>query len=158
MNENDVGMLRKAIAVAASARAHGNHPFGATLVDAAGNVVLSAENTVNTDHDCTGHAEMNLIRKASRQFSREEMADTTLYSSTEPCPMCSGAIYWSGVRRVAYALSAARLYELTTSASGRNLPHSRAILDVGGIEVEGPAIEDEALQVHVGFWHAPERE
>ena len=116
------------------------------LAGSTGEILLSAENTANTDQDCTGHAELNLIRMASRQFSRDELAHTTLYTSTKPCPMCSGAIYLSGVRRVVYALSAARLYAHTGSSSGRNLPDSRPILDVGGIVVEGPAIKDEALQ------------
>ncbi|MCL4507014.1 MAG: nucleoside deaminase [Chloroflexi bacterium] len=158
MEEIDLNYLRIAVSIARQARAHGNHPFGALLVSNRGQSLLQAENTVITEHDCTCHAEMNLVRLASRRFSPHELADTTLYTSTEPCPMCSGAIYWSGVRRVVYALSARSLYRLTGSNSGLNLPHSRAILDVGGIEVCGPALEDEALSVHVGFWSTPERD
>src|SRR6266446_9780779 len=59
--------LRRAIELARQAREHGNHPFGALLVDHRGNVVLEAENTVRTDKDITAHAETNLMRMASRR-------------------------------------------------------------------------------------------
>src|SRR5204863_1932347 len=57
--------LRRAIELAQQARDHGNHPFGALLVDPRGNVVLEAENTVRTDKDVTAHAETNLMRMAT---------------------------------------------------------------------------------------------
>ena len=83
-------LIRTAISLAASAREHGNHPFGALLADENGNILLTAENTVNTASDATGHAETNLVRLASQKFPPEVLAKTTLYTSTEPCPMCSG--------------------------------------------------------------------
>jgi|SRR5271157_1485267 len=156
MRPYDLDYLRKAIAVAAKAREHGNHPFGAVLVDAGGQQLLEAENTVNTDHDITGHAETNLIRKASAAFSAEVLTGCTLYTSTEPCAMCAGAIFWSGVGRVVYALSERGLFELAKPQSGRgllNLP-CREVFARGGqaIEVQGPLLEEEARQVHIGFW------
>jgi tRNA(Arg) A34 adenosine deaminase TadA len=62
----DLALLRRAIDLAALARAHGNHPFGALLADAEGHILAEAENTVTTDRDVTGHAETNLVRIASR--------------------------------------------------------------------------------------------
>lgn len=97
-------LIRRAIEIAANARAHGNHPFGALLADADGNILLEAENTVNTSLDCTGHAETNLMRLASKKYSSKELKTCTLYSSTEPCPMCAGAIFWGEVGGVVYAL------------------------------------------------------
>ena len=72
MNESDLKHLKAAIEVAANARAHGNHPFGALLVDENDQVLLQAENTVVTGKDCTGHAETNLMRLASGQFFLRE--------------------------------------------------------------------------------------
>jgi tRNA(Arg) A34 adenosine deaminase TadA len=148
--------LRKAIAVALKARAHGNHPFGAVLADAQGQLLLEAENTVVTGHDCTGHAETNLIRKASAVFPPEVLAGCTLYTSTEPCAMCAGAIFWSGVSRVVYGLGEQGLLELVAHKPGGdflNLP-CREVFARGGREVEvlGPLMEEEARQVHAGFW------
>ena len=68
MNEIDLQHLREAIALARSAREHGNHPFGALLVDEHKTVLLEAENTVVTERDCTGHAETNLMRKGDLQM------------------------------------------------------------------------------------------
>lgn len=112
MNTTDLQHLRTTIEVAQRARDHGNHPFGAILVDENDQVLLEAENTVVTGHDCTGHAETNLMRLASQQFSPEKLAHCTLYTSTEPCVMCAGAIHWGNVRRVVYALSEVGLYEI----------------------------------------------
>jgi len=152
LKEIDLENLRIAINVARRARNHGNHPFGAILVDENSQVLLEAENTVLTGQDCTGHAETNLVREASRKYGPEILEKCTLYTSTEPCPMCSGAIYWSKLRRVVYALSARSLYLHTGSSAEQNLPSSRAILRVGGISVFGPALEEEAIKVHEGFW------
>jgi len=143
-----------AITLAASARQHGNHPFGALLADQTGNVLLTAENTVNTAQDATGHAELNLVRLASAQLSAQALARTTLYTSTEPCPMCAGAIFWSGIGKVVYALSEDGLYSLTgDSPESLKLPCREVFARAGRpVEVLGPMLEDEAIIVHQGFW------
>ncbi len=154
----DEKLLRRSIQVAQAAREAGNHPFGAVLADARGNVLLEAGNTVITSRDVTGHAEINLVREASRKFSPEVLAQTTLYASTEPCPMCAGAIYWSHIGRVAYALSQARFYDEFGGAGthGRLELSCREVLDRGSraVEVIGPALEDVGAEVHVGFWNS----
>ena len=92
MNDQDRAHLLAAIELAASARRHGNHPFGALLTDSTGSVLLTAENTVVTDRDATGHAETNLVRLASRTLTPSQLAEATLYTSAEPCPMCDEAL------------------------------------------------------------------
>ena len=154
MNDLDTQHLRSAIAIARRAREHGNHPFGALLVGPQGQALLEAENTVATGFDCTGHAEANLMRLASPQFDAHFLAACTLFSSTEPCPMCAGAIFWGGVGRVVYALGQPAFYDfLGPSSDGLRLA-CRAVFAHGqkAIEVLGPALEDEALEVHQGFW------
>ena len=99
MKEN---LLRRAIEIAKNAREHGNHPFGALLADENGNILLEAENTVETDSDCTGHAETNLMRMASKAYPPETLQKTTLYTSTEPCPMCFTAIHWSHIKKIVF--------------------------------------------------------
>jgi len=150
-------LLRQAIVVARQAREHGNHPFGALLADPDGNVLLSAENTVVTGTDATGHAETNLVRLASARYSTSELRGLTLYTSTEPCAMCSGAIYWSGIGTVVYALAETELYEMTGSDDNNPtlvLP-CRTVFAAGQrpTAVEGPFPIDEARDVHAGFWH-----
>jgi tRNA(Arg) A34 adenosine deaminase TadA len=149
-------LLRRALGLARTAREHGNHPFGALLASADGQVLVEAENTVVTERDCTGHAEMNLIRRACQTVDIDAIATATVYTSTEPCAMCAGAIYWAGVSRVVFALSEDTLRAMT-GADPNNptlaLP-SREVFARGQrpIEVIGPLLEVEARGVHQGFW------
>jgi tRNA(Arg) A34 adenosine deaminase TadA len=156
LNETELTHLRRAIEVARRAREHGNHPFGALLVGADGQGLLEAENTVVTEKDCTGHAETNLVRLASQHFDRHTLSGSTLYTSTEPCAMCSGAIHWSGIGRVVFGLAEERLYELTGEDPQNptlKLP-CREVFSRSRrpVEVIGPLLEKESEAVHEGFW------
>ena len=113
-----------------------------------------AENTVNTERNPTAHAETNLIQKAIRALSPEELARSTLYTSCEPCAMCVGTIYWAGVRRVVYALSSEGLAKL---AGGDFLVPCRELFSRASqrVEVSGPLLVEEAIKVHEGYWHRP---
>jgi tRNA(Arg) A34 adenosine deaminase TadA len=155
MDENDLRFMRVAIDVARKARDKGNHPFGAVLVDEQGHILMEAENTVVTEKDCTGHAETNLMRRASRKYDSDFLARCTLYTSTEPCPMCAGAIFWGNVRRVVYGLSQEGLYEMVGEDAKEVLRvPCRELLGTGKkpIEVIGPILEEEARRVHADFW------
>jgi tRNA(Arg) A34 adenosine deaminase TadA len=152
MTTNDEGWLRAAFELAQRARARGDEPYGAVLVDAAGELLLEGANTVVTGRDVTGHAETNLVRAASARFPPEVLAGCTMYASTEPCAMCAGAIYWGGIGRLVFGLSNARLYGevlgLDASANGLRLA-CREVLVHGGrrVEVVGPLLEDEAAEI-----------
>ena len=155
MDDDHTKYLRAAFEVARNARKQGNHPFGALLVDEYGQILLEAGNTTVTTGDTTRHAELNLMREASTRFDREFLGRCTLYTSTEPCPMCAGAIFWANVRKVIFGLGEKSLYELIgfESEDVLYLP-CRDIFNKGKkpIEVIGPMLEDEAREVHKGFW------
>ncbi len=154
MNSTDDRHLLAAIELARRSREHGNHPFGALLVDGGGKVVLEAENSVVTERDITNHAELNLVRAASRRYDPVGLAGCTLYTSTEPCAMCAGAIYWSGIGRVVFALAGATLVEMVGDSGEELALPCREVFARGGrvIEVSGPHLEAEARTVHRGFW------
>ncbi|MGD8822180.1 MAG: nucleoside deaminase [Anaerolineales bacterium] len=155
MDENHGRFIRHSIQIAQRARDNGNHPFGALLVDAQGQILLEAENTVVTQRDCTGHAEANLMRLASSQFDSDFLANCTLYTSTEPCPMCAGAIFWGNVRRVVFGLSMEGLYDLIGPGNEDSLVlPCRQVFEHGKkpVEVIGPILEEEARVVHQNFW------
>ena len=150
----DEAHLERAVALAWQARERGDHPFGALLVTPDG-AVLEARNSVVTGADPTGHAETNLVRLAGR-LGRAALAGSTLYTSTEPCAMCAGAIYWSGIGRMVFALSEAELGEMVAEEEGvppLRLP-SREVFARGGrpIVVDGPVALLAARAVHDGFW------
>jgi tRNA(Arg) A34 adenosine deaminase TadA len=155
-HDHDLDHLRRAIAVSHAARAAGNHPFGSVLVGPDGDIVLEAENTVVTERDVTGHAETNLVREAFRTIDPDVLGAHTLYTSCEPCAMCSGAIYWAGVGRVVFALSESGLRELTGDhPANPTLAHPCRLVFAAGsrtIDVSGPHLADEAAEAHRGFW------
>ena len=157
MIETDHRYLRYALMVAQRSREHGNRPFGAVLVSSRGRILLEAENDQDVTHDCTGHAETRLLAEASRQFTRSLLAHCTLYVNAEPCPMCAGAIFWSGVGRIVFGLGSSRLQELSGDRAEQLQEHCADLLARGThpVEVVGPLIEEEAAQIFKeGTWDA----
>jgi tRNA(Arg) A34 adenosine deaminase TadA len=153
---DDEKFLRLSFDVARRAQTLGNHPFGAVLVSAAGDVLIEAGNGYLPDRDMTGHAERLLATQASKQIPQHVLGDSTLYTSAEPCAMCAGAIYWSGIGRVVYGLTERRLKQLTGDDPENptlDLP-CRTVFAAGQrkIEVVGPLLEDEAAALHDGIW------
>jgi tRNA(Arg) A34 adenosine deaminase TadA len=153
---DDDRYLLAAIKLARQARDNGNHPFGALLVDADGKDVVESENTVVTGRDCTGHAETNVMRVASERFDPEFLRGCTLYTSTEPCAMCAGAIFWGNVRRVVFALREKDLRDIANQnpANATLAIPCREIFGRGDheVEVSGPHVQEQARAVHEGFW------
>jgi tRNA(Arg) A34 adenosine deaminase TadA len=157
VSAEDLAFLRRAIAVAAEARATGRHPFGSLIVNERGETVaVGLNNAVRPAGDPTQHAEMLACAAAAKIFTEAELARCTLYTSTEPCAMCAGAIYWTGVGRVVYGLAETGLMRYTGSHEENptlDLP-CREVFARGQREVVvvGPLLEDEAGVVHEGFW------
>lgn len=155
MVKDDPFFMVKAIDAAWEARKKGNHPFGALIVDPKGQILVISENAVVTSQDCTAHAELAAVRQASKRYDREILGTCTLYASTEPCPMCAGAIYWSNIQRVVFGLSQNGLYDLIADPTADELLLScEDVFSKGNkkIEVIGPLSEAEAIKVHEGFW------
>lgn len=157
ISEIDLRLLRRSFVLASEARAEGQHPFGSLIADENGEVLVEGKNHVRPpEGDATRHAEVVAVSKAAKQFPPEKLAKATLYTSTEPCCMCAGAIYWAGIGRVVYGLSEKKLYEMT-GANPENptlaLP-CREVFAHGQLEIEvlGPLLEEEAAKPHEGFW------
>ena len=94
--------LREAIRVASENVARGGGPFGAIVVRD-GEIVARAANRVTTSNDPTAHAEVEAIREACRVLGTFQLDDCEIYTSSEPCPMCLGAVYWARPTAVYYA-------------------------------------------------------
>jgi tRNA(Arg) A34 adenosine deaminase TadA len=150
MTEDHEKFIRRSIVLAEVSMKKGNEPFGALLV-IDGEIIYEAENIIYSERDCTGHAETNLLRLASMQFDAETMARATMYTSTEPCIMCCGAAYWSGIKRIVFGCSEEALKEI---AGDSMLIPSREVLARGvrKIEVIGPILEEESLALHRRYW------
>jgi len=99
---DDNEFLRKAVEIAMSGISTGGGPFGAVITKE-GRMIAGSNNRVVLNADPTAHAEILAIREAARFTGTHELDGCVLYTSCEPCPMCLGAIYWSGIKRVVYA-------------------------------------------------------
>lgn len=149
-------LMRKAIEESRQARVLGNHPFASILVGPDGRILMTQHNAYMPDHDMTGHAERVLMTRASTSLPMALLKECTIYTSAEPCAMCSGAIYWAGLKRVVYGLSEAHLKDITGNHPENptlDLP-CRTVFAAGQrvVEVIGPMLEAEAAAVHEGVW------
>lgn len=152
----DDELLSQVFALAEQARQTGDHPFGALLaVD--GRVVVRARNLVITNADVTAHAETMLVRDVERLGLLPALAEGTVYASCEPCPMCVGALFWAGARRIVFGLTAAQLSELTTPPDRPPSGFTITAAELAGtarptLEVSGPWRQEEAAAPHLNFW------
>jgi guanine deaminase len=97
----DADLMRLAIRKTQEGIAAGQSPFGAIIVRN-GEVVAATHNTVWRDTDPTAHAEVNCIREAAKALKTIFLHGCTMYSTTEPCPMCLTAIHWAKIDRVVF--------------------------------------------------------
>lgn len=134
MGDDHERYLRRAIEIASESRAAGGSPFASLLVDAEGTIIAEDHNTVGPDDDITAHPELKLARWAARELTPEAAAETVMYTSCQPCAMCSGAIERAGLLRVVYALSAEGFASLNPSETFRAVP-----ILAGGLATEARA-------------------
>jgi tRNA(Arg) A34 adenosine deaminase TadA len=148
--------LRRAIGLAQLAVENGSRPFGAVVVSGRGEVVAEGYSTQQSDRDWTAHAEMNVLRQAGKMLSWDELGECTLYASGDPCPMCSGAMYWSNVRRLVFGIDEAAMRPFRAgNVQGAGLLMScREVLERSPykIEVIGPMLVEEAIEPHRRYW------
>ena len=159
LRDADLALLRKSFDVARRSREAGDHPFGSILAGPDGSVLREQGNGYRTEGgDRTAHAERLLASWAAKNHDLEFLQSCTLYTSAEPCAMCSGAIYWAGIGRVVYGQSEKEL-KAQTGAHDENptldLP-CRIVFEAGQrpTEVVGPLLEDEAAGLQADFWAA----
>lgn len=94
--------MEAAVRLAADNVDTGGGPFGAVIVKD-GSIIARGRNQVTETSDPTAHAEVQAIRAACRNLGTFQLTDCDIYCSTEPCPMCLGAIYWARPRAVFFA-------------------------------------------------------
>ena len=155
--DEDLEALRRSFDVARRSREAGDHPFGSVLSGPAGEVLREQGNGYRAEgFDRTAHAERLLASWAAKNHDLAYLQRCTLYTSAEPCAMCSGAIYWAGIGRVVYGQSERGL-KAQTGAHEENptldLP-CREVFAAGqrATEVVGPLLEEEAARLQADYW------
>ena len=153
----DESRLRKAFDVARRSREGGDHPLGSILADHDGNVLLEQCNGYSSEGgDRTAHAEKLLATRAGKAYDLKFLAGCTMYTSAEPCAMCSGAIYWAGIGRVVFGLSEREMkQQIGDSQENPTLDLPCHIVFAAGqrpTEVVGPMLAGEAAKLHEEYW------
>jgi cytosine deaminase len=111
--------MQIAVDEAKAALADGDYPYGSVLVRS-GELIARARNNMNTHHDPTSHAEIEVLRAAGLQAT---YADTVMYASAFPCIMCAGPIVGLGVP------------EVVVGATWEGYETSRAFLESHGVKL-----------------------
>jgi len=154
-NDRDNALLLHCATLATEAMEAGNHPFAALLADTEGRVLLTQGNRYS-DGGSVMHCETLLVFEAVKRYSREFLSHCTLYTSVEPCAMCTGALYWSGITRLVYGLSERDLLSMTGGHEENPTfdLSSTEVLSRGqrAVEVCGPT-DDEALRERIAADH-----
>lgn len=91
--------MRRAIALSREAAEAGGGPFGAVVV-MGDRIIGEGSNRVVASHDPTAHAEIIAIRAACNALQSHILQNAVIYASSEPCPMCLGAIWWARIQQV----------------------------------------------------------
>jgi tRNA(adenine34) deaminase len=108
----DVNFIRRAIKLAqAAARKGGGAPIGCVIV-LDGEIIGEGHNQVEAMNDPTAHAEIVAIRQAGAHLKRTRFQGATLYSTLQPCGMCSMASIWAGVSRIVYGAGSEQVHRM----------------------------------------------
>ena len=147
---NHLCFIERCFELAAEAVEQGNHPFGALLV-LDGRVIAESRNEVVTSKDATRHAELLVLHLGLPRVAPMDRERVVLYTSTEPCAMCSGAAYWSRIGHIVFGCSAQALAD---AAGADFLIPSRELLSRGSTppEVIGPVGEERGRAQHHAYW------
>lgn len=158
LGPDDAARLRRAFDLAGQARARGDRPFAAVIVAEDGAILADGLSTQGAGGGGTlAHSEMNACHAViAAGIPRDRLRRATIYSSGEPCSMCASAIFYTGIGRVVYGLSAARILHLRNAQ-----PHTaglalscRQVLAAAAepVAVLGPCLEAEGARPHEGYW------
>ncbi|MFF2093845.1 nucleoside deaminase [Paenibacillus sp. NPDC058174] len=144
--DKDRYFLEMALDEAEIAFKEGSVPIGAVLVDPEGNVLCKGRNRIFTDLDPTCHAEVDVIRRAGKMLLDSAYKNKcTLYSTVEPCPMCSGAIILADIGRVVWALSDDYLGAMRIMKEGNHFRHKFDKVSVTAMPFRDLAIRSQEL-------------
>lgn len=135
--------MRLAIALGSSDHNNGGNGIGAVIARR-GQLIAQATSTLRGKCDPTLHAEMNAIRAACRKLGSKYLEGCVLYSTFEPCPMCTSAAIWAKMRGIVFG---ALISDRTAHAHQRILITASEIAKRGKpkLKVRGGLLRNECL-------------
>ena len=139
--------MRAALDCALEARARGEVPVGAVLVDAAGEILARAANAPIASHDPTAHAEVIALRTAGRALANYRLPGCTLYVTLEPCVMCVGALVHARISRLVFGAA-----DPKSGACGSVLDLTAATAFNHRFEITRGVLQDESAKLLRSFF------
>lgn len=131
---NDIEYMKIAYEEALKARVIDEVPIGAVIVKD-DEIISKAYNQKETKHDVSAHAEMLAIRDACHKLGTWHLDGCTLYSTLEPCMMCSGAIIQSRIAKVVIGAKGQRWHALSQYLISHEFNHKPELIE-GVLEEE----------------------
>ncbi len=142
--------IKRACELARKAAKQGDDPYGSLLVYD-DEIIMEATNKINTEDDVAAHPELSLARQAAAELDAETISETVMYTSTEPCPMCSTGMSYAGLGAVVYSISGEEASEIRGGGTG-GIPCDEVFDRLGAtIDVVGPVLPDEGESIHRSF-------
>jgi tRNA(adenine34) deaminase len=156
-SELDIDLMNRALAVARQGRRPGASPIGCVIV-LDGRVVAEAHNEVGVQHDPTAHAEMVAIRRACAILERDDLRGATLYSTLQPCGMCTMATIWSHIGRIVYGAGRGDVHRMYFE--DRHLDTMDFIVDAyrEDLSVVGGVAASRCAELYYRPWDEPSQE
>jgi tRNA(adenine34) deaminase len=155
----DITYMRQALAVATE---HGDDPslspIGCVIV-LDGTVIAAERNHVADRHDATAHAEITAMRVAGQAFENGELRDATLYTTLQPCGMCTMASIWAKVGRIVYGAGREDVHSMYFEA--RHIDTIDFIRNAyrDDLTIEGGVLKEECARLYYGASdHPPQSE
>jgi tRNA(adenine34) deaminase len=144
--------MREALRVAREKKSNPSlSPIGCVIIR--DGVILSAcHNQVAEHHDATAHAEIEAIRKAGAQCENRELRGATLYSTLQPCGMCTMASIWSKVSRVVYGAGREDVHKMYFEARHVDTLAFVAKAYREDMTIEGGILRDECASLYYRPW------
>jgi tRNA(adenine34) deaminase len=145
----DTDWMRRALALACEAvAAPGKNLIGCVIVQN-GRIIGEACNEVDLRHDPTAHAEILAMRRAGGELNCNELSDAVLYSTLQPCGMCTMASIWAKISRIVYGAGRGEVHEMYFE--DRHLSTEDFIRDAfkDDISLEGGILARECARLYV---------
>lgn len=145
----ELDYFKRGVELSYHAMEQGNDGFACVLVGPDGSILLEQENEAKTLGDVTAHDAILLVRAAVKKYDSDFLKDCSIYATMEPCIMCMGAVYWSGIGTVKFAVSEEE-YSAMRGGGGLDL-HSKefARRSPRPIQVCGPFPEAHDMVIQV---------
>jgi len=147
---DDIEIMRRAIAQARRGdRKPGANGIGCVIVRDGG-ILAEGFNEVDLRHDPSAHAEMVTIRRACEKLGASDLRDATLYSTLQPCGMCSMASIWAKVGRIVYGAERHQVHEMYFENKHFNTTDFITDAFKDDISLVGGVLGEECAELYVG--------